>query len=173
MSVTTALLAFQARDALIATITAEMTSGGRMASLQYVGKSAMFATGKAPACGVIIKGWPDPGPSGQRRLKAVVTLEILLAARSTPTAVVGSTPGKIANLDDAFDTIEPLVDDGNGNGLVAILNDRATFALPAEARPVHPPRAASAQPSSTASSTTVTEQSVWLYFSSLLLPSST
>jgi len=132
MSVTASTLAFQMRDSLVATIQAEMHVGGKLATLQDVRKSAQFATGKQPACAVWIpkiSTKPEGQGANGRQQEVSLTFQLTLAACSTITAPVGDTPGKIANLDDALAAIEAVLDDGAGNGLVALLNQPNVFGL--------------------------------------------
>jgi hypothetical protein len=126
---TAAMLAFQIQESLVSLIRSENVPEGRLATLKDVRSSSQFSTGKAPACAVMPVGWPDPQPHAQRRLKTVITTEIIMAVRSIITPPAGDQPGRIATEDDALAQMKPLVDDGCGNGIVAILNDRGTFGL--------------------------------------------
>jgi hypothetical protein len=123
VSISANIPAFAMRDALITSIEAQMAPGGQLATLKYVGKSPQFQTGLVPACSVWAGGWAPPEPFARRTLKVTLPFEITIAASSA-----GAT-NRVANLDDALVALQPLVDDGNGNGIIPLLNNPATFGL--------------------------------------------
>lgn len=103
---------------------AQMVPGGQLAGLKDLRKSLHLWTGALPAAGVQLIELTEE-PRATRRNLVTTLFHILVSADSTAT-VTGSTEVP-ANLDAALATLQPLVNDGNGNGITAIL--RANFGL--------------------------------------------
>ncbi len=115
-------LAYAMRDSLVAILKAEQHIGGRLAGLADVRKTAQFAPGRTPGCAVQLLSM-TPSDYAQRRKKVTVEFTLIVATRS-----VGSS-AREANLDDAFQALEPLIDDNGVNGVIPVLNDPANFGL--------------------------------------------
>ncbi len=95
---------------------------GRLQSLQYVHKTIHLWSDELPAVGVQLIE-EDPEPYGQRKQLVTIEFRIVVAAK----AAVDSN-GNIT-LDDAFSKLMQLIEDGNGNGVMAVLRDPANFSL--------------------------------------------
>jgi hypothetical protein len=122
-------MAFQLQAQLIDLIVAQIGEGGQMAMLQDVRPSAQFSTQVVPACAVMIDSLGDPQPFAQRMMKTTLDFEITLAANSVEVKPTANAAGQIADLGVAMQTLKPLIDDGNGNGIMAILTAPSTFRL--------------------------------------------
>jgi hypothetical protein len=132
MSIGPSVLLEPMREALVSAIRAEMHAGGKLAALADLRKSAQFSTEKLPAAAVHlpkIKFTPFGLGASARTQNATLLFTITLAARSTTTEPVGGGPGTIANLEDADASVITILEDGNGNGLIPLLNTPGTFAL--------------------------------------------
>ena len=127
MSISASIQAFAMWDTLYTSIKNEAAPTKRLAPLVDVRKSAQLARGTGPCCAVQLTAWQHVAPYGTRRQELDVEFKIMLGAPSI--GVDGTTTARDGNLDDAMASLRAVVDDGNGNGLVAVLNDPATFAL--------------------------------------------
>ncbi len=114
-------------NAIIALIAAQMGTGGTLSTLLDVRKSAQFSTDLVPAAAVQWMG-AETRPYSNRVRLATHHFRIALAANSIePPPTVGTQ--RVANLDDAMSALQPLIDDGAGNGIVPLLGQPANFGL--------------------------------------------
>lgn len=132
------LLGYEMRDALWTAFSAEMHAGGKLANLVNLRKSKHLAQNAVVnpsdvVGGIQMLGHSPPRPyeaGGLRRREVDVKFEILLAARSQRVAAAPGMTGRIAILDDALETLRPVIDDGNGRGVIGMLNNPSIFGIP-------------------------------------------
>lgn len=114
-------------DAIVNQLKNEMALGasGRLSSLKDVRHSIHLWTDSVPAAGVQIMDISFQEASNHKRLMTC-TYAIIVAAQSTEaSAGVNSIP----NLDDAMTQVQPLIDDGSGNGIVNVLLDPSFYTV--------------------------------------------
>jgi hypothetical protein len=117
--------------AIVAALTDEMNVGpngkpgsgtntsGRLQSAQYVHKTIHLWSDELPLVGVQLVDEPR-GPWAQHFQETDLHFRIAVAANSTTP---NPTTGQVM-LDDAYDALMNLLQDGNGNGVVPILCDQ-------------------------------------------------
>lgn len=116
-------------DALVAEIEAEVGPSKRLDGIQYVGKAYTLWTKKSPAIGVQLRDF-NLGPVANMQRKLISIFNIVMGMQSTDESAAASmgenTP---ANGEDAMNRLRQLVIPGDGNGLLAVLNDGANYTL--------------------------------------------
>jgi hypothetical protein len=99
-------------------------SGNRLTSIVYVGKSYYLWEKETPSIGVQLKSLRE---RSQVSMKHFVTtqFDIIMGVQSTDATATANNGGQLrqANLEDAMSMLQPLVSDGNGNGLSPVLRD--------------------------------------------------
>lgn len=124
MSITASTQAFAMWDVLYNAIKNEAHTGGRLATLVDVAKSAELNRGALGPCAAVqLTGWEKVDNYSPRQHIIRVGFKVLLAAASV------DAPGRSAVLDDAMAALSPLVDDGGSNGLIPLLNSPSLFGL--------------------------------------------
>ena len=127
-------------DALYTTLKNEMNIGvvngigtpgagtnptGRLQTCADMRKSIHLWTKRLPAIGVQPLGWSAAEDATSKRL---VTFKYHIIAHLEWTTAITQN-GNPPNLDDAWAALQPLMSDGNGNGIEAILNDPNNYSL--------------------------------------------
>lgn len=123
---------------LVSVILGEMNQGGtnpngRLQQVRYCYDTIDFWNGVFPAIGVQLKK-VDEQPVATHKHDLYSRFWIRIAAQSTPTTAAARVPPPagapgVANLSDAMAQARIIMSDGTGNGLAAVLRDRAQFNL--------------------------------------------
>jgi hypothetical protein len=93
-------------------------TSGRLQSVQFIYDTIHLYGDRLPAIGVQIAE-DDRSQQWQRAQDTFLDFKVVVAAKATPVA-------GITTLSNAYHgVLMPLLDDGNGNGLVAVLQDRS------------------------------------------------
>ena len=100
-------------------------ASGRLQTCADIRKSIHLWTKRLPAIGVQPLGWSAAEDATSKRL---VTFRYHIIAHLEWTTTITQN-GNPPNLDDAWAALQPLMSDGNGNGIEAILNDPKNYAL--------------------------------------------
>lgn len=111
---------------LMTILSAEMVTGKRLASLKDLRKSLHLWTGIMPAAGVQPQRVSEK-PDASRRHLVTTTFNVIVGTESVAQTVGNNTTP--ANLDDAMAQLQVLLDDGQGNGICAVLRDPLNFGL--------------------------------------------
>lgn len=111
---------------LVSIMTADMGTGKRLPTVLDVRKSAHLWTGLVPSVGVqLLKVTEDTYTTHTHMARC--NFQIVAATQSVQT--VNGSQRTPANLDDAMNQLQAIIDDGAGNGICAILRDKANTTL--------------------------------------------
>jgi hypothetical protein len=141
MASSASVLGFEMHDALHAILSAEMHPGGKLPTLRSLRKSNQLAQNAVVGPtdvvgGVKLHGHSDPRPYGTGAREVDVHLEIILAARAQRVAAAPGVSGKVALLEDALSALKSAIDDGQGGGVIAVLNAPSTYGLRVDGQPL-------------------------------------
>lgn len=130
MAITTADVTLKNQwDALKSAIEADVAPGKRLSTVNYVARAFQLWTPNPPTIGVQLVDAPLT-PRGALQRTMTSEYWVLVGTRSTKASAESNmgayTP---ANLEDAMNQLQPILADGNGNGLMAVLTDPANYSL--------------------------------------------